>query len=81
MIEPDGFDSEIFVVDIDGGIRRLTDNDRSDLDPVWSHDGSQIAYLGQPSDRDEFSSVYDVYVMNTDGTDERRLTDLGDFPL
>ena len=76
MIEPDGFDSEIFVVDIDGGIRRLTDNNRSDLDPVWSHDGSQIAYLGQPSDRDEFSFVYDVHVMNSDGTDERRLTDL-----
>ncbi len=36
---------------------------------VWSPDGSQIAYMGEGA-----SSYADVYVVNADGTNQRRLT-------
>lgn len=61
--------SNVYVMNADGSCqRRLTDNPESDQSPVWSTDGSQIAFH---SYRDGNS---DIYVVNSDGTNERRLT-------
>lgn len=46
----------------------ISDNDFCDRSPVWSSDGDRIAFV---SDRD---GDWEIYVMNADGRDGRRLT-------
>ncbi len=68
---------EIYVMDVDEAMRdpsgvgglRLTDQEGDDLSPVWSPDGTLIAFS---SDRGGDS---DIYVMRADGTGLRQLTD------
>lgn len=62
---------DIYTANPDGegsGIVRLTDHPANDLLPVWSPDGTQIAF------QSERSGNTDVYVMNADGSNLRRLT-------
>ena len=47
---------------------RLTTNEADDLDPVWSPDGSRMAFV---------SHLYgpgEIFVMDYDGGNQRRLT-------
>jgi Tol biopolymer transport system component len=54
---------------VDGGDpQRLTHNDRSDYDPVWSPDGSQIAYEAH------IDLGIEICVMDSDGEDQHQLT-------
>ena len=46
----------------------LTDNSAGDSGPVWSPDGSKIAFV---SDRD---GDWEIYVMNADGSGQTNLT-------
>ena len=65
-------DEEICTLGVDGtGFRRLTHNDYMDVYPVWSPDGSRIAYLSWPSE------TLDIYVMDSDGGDQELLYDSG----
>ena len=72
-----GKDFEICVVSVTDGLQpvegknanRLTENDWDDFHPTWSPDGTQIAFY---SERDGYA---DIYVIGSDGTDERQLTD------
>lgn len=74
----DGND-EIYVVDLETGKQtNLTNHTASDHSPTWSPDGSSIAFV---SDRtaillDEARGLWtsDIYIMNSDGSDPRRLT-------
>lgn len=59
---------EIVTSALDGSDkRRLTENESADRDPVWSPDGSQIA----------FTRGTGLFVMSSDGSDVRQIVSLG----
>jgi Tol biopolymer transport system component len=68
---------EIYVMGVDDALlaassvqtQRLTEHEGQDLSPVWSPDGSQIAFA---SNRD---GDWDIYVMSANGGGLRQLTD------
>jgi Tol biopolymer transport system component len=76
----DGFMSDIFVMDADGKHQtRLTDTTANDdSNPVWSPDGSRIAFFS-----DRRGNGYEIYLMNADGSNQHPLradsTIYGDF--
>ncbi len=58
--QADRFRSNLWIVDLDGArARELTHGDWSDSAPVWSPDGTRIAFL---SDRDETTQVHVLWV-------------------
>lgn len=63
---------DVFIVDIEGGTRRLTDHDTFDVITclVLSSAGDQLAYRTGDG----------VFVVNTDGTDHTRLDRYGECP-
>jgi Tol biopolymer transport system component len=77
----DGHAADVVVARVDGSERRrLTDDPGEDSSPVWSPDGSRIAFISD-RDRDGRCLFHDcighageLYVMDADGSDQRRLT-------
>lgn len=69
----------IYSIDVDGeGLHRLTGPEYNDEGPVWSPDGKQIAFFSnRRNGREERPVSLQVYVMDADGTRQRRLTDEG----
>jgi TolB protein len=60
---------EVWVMNADGtGRRMLTRNDVNDWGPSWSPDGRTILFLSGRN------NVYDVYAMDANGSNVRRLT-------
>jgi TolB protein len=85
---PYGTDNyEIYVMNVDGsGLRRLTNSPGPDGWPAWSPDGEQIAFSSTRDDCGHSSAksckrsgdigpFHTLYVMDADGSNERRLTD------
>ncbi len=64
-------DRDIYVMDADGqNHRHVTQHPALDMQPAWSPDGLQIAFVSNRED----GHAEDVFVMNADGTDVRNLT-------
>ncbi|MEW5719005.1 MAG: hypothetical protein AB1817_10290 [Chloroflexota bacterium] len=64
--------AEICTIGVDGkNFKRVTNNSSWDLYPVWSPDGKRIAFLSLRR------ADFDIYVMDADGRNERRLFDSG----
>jgi Tol biopolymer transport system component len=62
---------EIYTMDADGSnVTRLTNNQTTLNDPVWSPDGSKIAFV----------SGVEIWVMNADGTGQKKLTNAASAP-
>ena len=85
-------DLDIYTMDVDGSnVRRLTDAQGYDGGPFFSPDGSTIVYRAwHPTDDDELADYrsllaeelirpgrLDLWVMNSDGSEQRSVTDLG----
>jgi TolB protein len=72
--------SDIAVVAADGSSKRfLTRTEANETEPVWSPDGTMIAFSsdrhsggGRRSERN--GPAYEIYTMRADGTDVRRIT-------
>ena len=67
--DTDNGKNDIFLRDSEGVVHNLTKNSATDEWARWSPNGKQIVF---GSDRD---GVFEIYVMNVDGTEVRRLTD------
>ena len=69
---------EIYTMDSDGsGQTRLTFNDATDSAPTWSPNGRQIAFHSYRHDDKNAHKAEmntEIYVMNADGGNQRRLT-------
>lgn len=69
---------QIWVIDSDGsGSKQLTEdcNHRNSDDPSWSPDGTKILFTTGRSGRNE------VWIMNADGGNERKITDIDTSPF
>jgi len=60
-------DNEIYLIS-ETEITKLTDNAWDDEYPVWSPDGTKIAFMSNPKGN------YDIYIMNSDGSDVTQMT-------
>lgn len=74
--------SQIFTMKTDGSDQKqLTHDNASSSSPAWSPDGRQILFI---SDRDMVLSddripISEVYIMNSDGSNQERVTNNRDF--
>jgi len=69
--------SEVFIINEDGSAAtNLTNHPGYDGMPSWSPDGSEIVFVSDRGAVEESGSERggDVYIMNTDGTNVRRIT-------
>ena len=67
---------DICVVNADGTERRSLTTSGADGSPVWSPDGGMIAFVSARDDPPDF--VFEqVYVMSSDGSDQRRVSRTG----
>ncbi|MFN0123809.1 MAG: winged helix-turn-helix domain-containing protein, partial [Blastocatellia bacterium] len=76
---PDGFvdgepgNPEVCVMNADGSdVTRLTNNPAEDNSPLWSPDGTRIAFFSRRNCKDGTSAIH---VMNADGSNAMRLTE------
>jgi TolB protein len=66
---------------VEGEARQVTEVTVSSraavVSPSWSPDGQYLTFatIAEPTDRDKSSSQQDIWIVNADGTNRRRLTD------
>jgi TolB protein len=70
-----GKDAQVRVVNADGGGERQL---ARGFEPAWSPDGKRIAFVRargrDPHGNDAIGAYYEIWIMGTDGRDQRRLT-------
>jgi hypothetical protein len=75
------FDGDIWAVDPDGtNDVQLTTDPARDRFPDWSPDGKQIAFISTRSDPNPATCttcVWEIYLMDADGTDVRKVSNFG----
>ena len=63
---------DVYAANADGSNRvQLTTDAASDLRPAWSYNGTQIVFA---SDRNNTPGVFDLFVMNANGTNQVNIT-------
>jgi Tol biopolymer transport system component/DNA-binding winged helix-turn-helix (wHTH) protein len=63
--------AEICIIGVTGGeLRNLTNNPTRDVNPAWSPDGARIAFV---SNREGNYDVFNIYLMNADGSNQHRV--------
>lgn len=72
--------SEIYIMNADGSDQhRLTFNQSEESSPVWSPDGSQVAFISDRDDPDAGKCLpncfYQIYVIRADGSGEHKLVE------
>jgi TolB protein len=70
------YEDDVYVMNLDGSdITQLTTHPEADFDPVWSPDGTQIAFRSHRDGNEE------VYVMNVDGSNQTNISNApgGDY--
>ncbi|MCY3698558.1 MAG: Ig-like domain-containing protein [Gemmatimonadetes bacterium] len=73
--DPAGLEADQTIsVEVTDGATRLTSNSAGDTGPVWSPDGTKIAFLSNRSNPWRTPNKIDVYVMNADGSGVTRLS-------
>lgn len=66
----------LFVVDLASGeSEQITDGDWDDTAPVWSPDGSQIAFMSGRRDDRDFLALSEVYSVPADGGEAKLLSE------
>jgi len=66
---PDYYNFDIYTMNADGSdVKQLTTDKEYDAGPVWSPDGSKIAFVSAREKN------FDLFVMNPDGSDQVNLT-------
>jgi TolB protein len=70
-----GEQSDLVLIDPQTGkiIRKLTDTPWDEVSPTWSNGGNLIAYVSSEGGHPQ------IYIMNADGTGQRRLTMAGSY--
>jgi dipeptidyl aminopeptidase/acylaminoacyl peptidase len=66
--------AQIFVAALGGGVAQRTIVDAEHLTPAWSPDGSRLAFARARTGAADYS-LFDLWVMDADGHNARRLTD------
>jgi len=66
----------IFVVDLEGSERQLTDGDCENGEPAWSPDGRRLVFTSSRGDRWDVELIEALYELDVDaeGSEPRRLT-------
>lgn len=75
---PESGNYELYTSNPDGsGSQRLTNTASHESYPAWSPDGKKILFLSSEGEWNSSASIstYEIYVMNSDGTNLCRLTD------
>ena len=68
----------IFIVDAETGeCRQLTDGDWDDVQPTWSPDALQIAFISSRHETRDYDRASAVFVMDADGGEPRPITPEG----
>lgn len=60
---------DLYLSDLEGPARRLTQDELRQLNPIWSPDGRRLAWLAE----DELSGVYGIYVADLAGGPARAI--------
>jgi TolB protein len=69
---PKGGNFDIYAANADGTDPIRLTSEKEDHSPIWSPDGTKIAYVHGWDDKAQ------IWVMNTDGSDPQQLTDQRD---